>query len=95
MVEILSKEGAAATQHLKEIELHLTEKLILEEFAYREHANQFKQIFNMQQLILSTFIEKIVVTAYIENFIKNVYGIYGDEYNIKLFGTSKSPCHQY
>ena len=34
IVNIDQKEGAAATQHLKDIELELTEKLILEELAY-------------------------------------------------------------
>ena len=94
-VYIGQKEGAAATQHLKDIELELTEKLILEELAYGEHAKGFKQIFKMQPSILSTFIESIVVTEYIEDFIKSAYGIYGDEYNIKLFGTSKNLWHHY
>ena len=36
------------------------------------------------------FIENIVVTEYIEDLIKSVYSISGYEYNVKLFGTSKS-----
>ena len=71
IVDIGQKERAAATQHFKDIELELIEKLILEELTHGEHANEFKQIFKMQPLILSTFIENIVVTEYIEDFIKS------------------------
>ena len=76
-------------------ELELIDKLVLEQLAYREHGNEFKQIFKMQPLILSTFIGNILVTEYIEDFIKSPYGISGDECNIKLFGTSKSLWHHY
>ena len=69
--------------------------MILQELTHGEHANEFKQISKMQSLILSTFIENIVVTEYIGDFIKSTYGISGDEYNIKLFSTSKSLWHHY
>ena len=89
IVNIGQKERAAATQHFKDIML---EKLILEELTRAEHANEFKQIFNILSypLILPTFIENTVVTEYIGNFIKSTYGISGNEYNVKFFGTSRS-----
>ena len=42
IVNIGQKERAAATQHFKDIELELIEKLILEELTYGEHANELK-----------------------------------------------------
>ena len=94
-VNIGQKERAALTQHFKDIKLELIEEVILEELTHGEHANEFKQIFKTQPLILSTFIENIVVTKYIEDFIKSTYGISGDEYNVKLFGASKSLWFHY
>ena len=69
--------------------------MIFKELTHGEHANEFKQIFKTQPSILSTFIENVVVTEYVEDFIKSTYGISGDEYNVQLFGTSKSPWHHY
>ena len=91
VVKILS----VLDKHFKDIELELIEKVILEEMPHEEHANEFKQIFKTQQLILSTFTENTVVTEYIENFVKSTDGISGDEYNVKLFGSPKSLWHHY
>lgn len=87
IVNIGQKEWAAATQHFKNIELQLIEKVILEELTYGEYA---KQIFKTQQLILSTFRENIVVTEYIEDFIKITYGIYGNKQNVNCLVKVKS-----
>ena len=94
IVNIGQQKRAVATQHFKDIELELIERVILEELTHREHANEFKQIFKTQPLLLSAFIENVVVTEYIKDFINTAYGISDDENNIKLFGTSKSLwCH--
>ena len=69
--------------------------MLLEELTHGEHANELKQIFKTQSWNLSTFIENIVVTEYIEDFIKSTYGISGDENKVKLFGTSKSLWYHY
>ena len=84
IVNIGQKERAAATQHLKDIELELIEKVMLEELTHGEHAKEFKQIFKTQPLVLSTIIENIVVTEYIKDHIKNAYPISGYECNVKL-----------
>ena len=70
IVYIGQKEGAAATQHLKDIELELTEKLMLEELAYGEHAKGFKQIFKMQPSILSTFMVYMVMNIILNCFVQ-------------------------
>ena len=67
--------------------------MILEELTYGEYANEFKQIFKPQQLILSTL--NILAAEYIEYFIKNTFGIYRDKQNVKLLGTSKILRHHY
>ena len=59
--------------------------MITQKLTYGKDAANLKNLFAQQPLIISTFIEKVLTTEFVEQFIKSRFGLASEKYNIRLF----------
>lgn len=69
--------------------------MLIEKLAYVKDAANFKKVFTQKPLLISTFIEHVVKTEFVERFIQCRFGSTSKEYNIRLFHFLRSTWHHY
>ena len=66
-MEFGGKQKAAMERYFSEIDLDLIENMLIEKLAYGKDAANFKKVFTQKPLLISTFIEHVVTTEFVES----------------------------
>ena len=94
-LKIDDKEKTAIECHFSDVNEDLIESVLTKKLAFGKTTANFKKVFTQQQLIISTCMENVVTTEFVEWFIKSRFSLTSEEYNTRLFHSLRIIWHHY